>query len=170
MKHLSALALFVASAATFAQTAKPMGVSFRGGLFLPTAQRAKQSGKTWFSFGVDYKLGDLKFASETGQAASYGISVDFNSKNDFRQTPIVMYYRATLQDNIYYTVGAGFNFTREISTGNNPTRENKTGLAYQVGIGMELKGQSMPIFVEAKYMGSSRSQLNGLGVFAGIRF
>ncbi|MBL8048326.1 MAG: outer membrane beta-barrel protein [Chthonomonas sp.] len=170
MKQLSVLALVFASAAVFAQTAKPMGLSARAGFFFPTAQRAKQAGKTWFGFGVDYKLGDLKFASETGQAASYGISVDFTSKNDFRQTPIVGYYRASLQDNIYYVVGAGLNFTQELSGGSTPSRDNKTGIAYQVGLGMDLKGQSLPLFIEAKYMGSSRSKLNGLGFFGGIRF
>lgn len=169
-KLIIALGALVSAALGFAQDSKPMGVSVRGGFFLPTAQRAKASGRTWFDFGVDYKLKDLKYASETGQSASYGISMDLTSKNDFRQVPIVLHYRATIQDKMYYVVGAGLNFTSEVSTGTNPRKESKLGFAYQVGLGMDLKASSVPTFVEARYMGSSRSQLNGLGIFFGARF
>jgi hypothetical protein len=171
MKKIFLVSILAVSAAlSFAQESKPMGVSARLGFFLPTAEAARKAGKQWLTFGFDYKLGDLKYEAASGKAASYGVSVDYASKGDFTQVPVVLMYTSTLEGGFYYLGGAGLNFTKSISKGTNPKKESKTGFAYQVGIGMEIKGQKLPAFAEIKYMGSSRSNLNGLGIFGGVRF
>lgn len=169
---LGLLGLAVLAAPTFAQTTKPMGVSAKVGLFFPTANRAKSQGKQWLGVGAEYKLGDLKVANENDlYSAHYSVSFDYFSKGSFTTFPLLANYVGRLQEGIWYSAGAGLNFTRELSTqGGTTTRESKVGFAYAVGVSYDIKGQSMPMFVEAKYHGSSRSQLNGLILSLGVRF
>jgi hypothetical protein len=151
-----------------AQESKPMGLSVRGGLFFPGADTAKKNGgKQWLGLGVEYKLGDLKYAGENSSfSASYSVSVDYYSKKDFRHVPVMLNYIGRT-GGIYYFAGAGLGFTKEKETAGTKSR---TGFSYQAGVGYEFNRGANPVFVEAKYIGSSRSNLNGLGVFVGIRF
>ncbi|MCE9558901.1 MAG: outer membrane beta-barrel protein [Armatimonadetes bacterium] len=171
MKKIISLSLIVVCVSAFAQESKPVGLSARIGLFLPTAQAAKNAGKQWFGFGLDYKLGDIKYAKEgDSSSASYGISLDYINKNDFRMVPVTYTYTVRTQEGFYYKAGLGVAMIKEPRTGATPGTDSKTAFAYQLGVGMDVKAVSMPAFVEVKYFGSSRSNLNGLGAFFGVRF
>ncbi len=168
--YAAALAIVGGSLTTtsFAQETKPLGLSVRLGMFWPNMDQAKKAGKTWFGGGVEYKLGDLKYPSEgSNMSASYSISADYYQKNDFRHVPILINFIGR-SDTMYYFAGAGIGLTREKDKLGN--RKNNTGFGYQVGIGYEISKAQAPIFVEAKYVGNSRSEVNGFGVFVGIRF
>ncbi|MBS1705730.1 MAG: outer membrane beta-barrel protein [Armatimonadetes bacterium] len=158
------------SVSAFAQETKPLGLSVRAGIFLPTQKTTKNAaGKQWFSGGVEYKLGDLSFANENKMySASYSISADLFQKKDYRNIPVLLNYVGRTADGFYYTAGAGVGFVRELDATNR--KKSSTALAYQAGIGYEFTKSAMPLFVEAKYIGSSKSKLNGFGVFVGVRF
>lgn len=168
---LGAMALVFTGATTiaFAQETKPIGLSIRAGIFWPTQARAKAAGKTWFGGGVEYKLGDLKLA-EAGStlSSSYSVSVDLYQKGSWRNVPVLLNYIGRSSEGFYFFGGAGVGFARTINAVN--VKKNSTAFAYQLGVGYDLNKSKMPIFLEAKYIGSSKSDLNGFGVFAGIRF
>ncbi|HRI44896.1 MAG TPA: acyloxyacyl hydrolase [Fimbriimonadaceae bacterium] len=165
---VSAAALVAAAATAPAQQTKPVGLSVRIGLFWPSSERAKSAGKNWFAFGVEYKLGDLKFSSRSpGFSSSYSISADLFSKGDFRNTPVLVNYIGR-KDNLYYTAGAGIGFTRIRETASEV--ETHTEFAYQIGVGYEFLSQNLPLFAEVKYIGSSDSRLAGFVAFVGVRF
>lgn len=166
------LIMFVgASALSFAQESKPMGLSVRLGLFMPSAEKARNAGKQWMNFGFDYKIGDLKFAkSNSDYQAHSSLSVDFLSKNGLRSTPVTFNYVSGMpgREGMYYFGGAGVAFTSERDNTNQ--KVNKTGLAFQVGAGMDIKGQRFPLFAELKWMGGSRTMFNGFKIDIGARF
>ncbi len=156
--------------AAFAQESKPLGLSVRGGPFFPSMKKAKtDSGKQWIGVGVEYKLGDLQYGS-TGKAysASYSISADLYQKKNYRHAPVMLNYIGRMQDSIYYTAGAGVGFVRELDNTNN--RKNHTTFSYQIGLGYEFSKSQVPLFVEARWIGSSKNSVNGWGVFLGARF
>lgn len=167
---LAALTTMVAASATtvLAQETKPIGLTARVGVFFPTQDNAKNAGKQWFAGGVEYKLGDLKLPNmSTDYAAYYTVSVDLYSKGDFRHVPVLLNYVGRLQEGIYYFAGAGVGFEREPIVGG---KKNNTAFSYQAGAGYEFTKSSLPLFVEAKYVGCSKSSVNGFGVFVGARF
>jgi len=156
---------------SFAQESKPLGLSARVGLFFPSAEKARNAGKQWLGFGLDYKLGDLKFAKNNADSqAHYGLSVDFLSKNGLRSTPLTLNYVSTTpgHEGTYYFGGVGVNFAEEKDNSNN--KVNKTGLAFQFGAGMDIKGQKLPAFAQLKWMGGSRTLFNGFKIDIGVRF
>lgn len=160
--------LVAASTAVSAQQTKPVGLSARVGIFWPSSNQAKNQGRTWLAFGVEYKLGDLKFGSnDPGYASSYSISVDYFSKGDFRNTPLLINYIGR-KDQFYYVAGAGIGFTRVRET--QFELRNHTEFAYQIGVGYEFIHSNAPLFVELKYIGSGDSRLAGFGGFVGVRF
>lgn len=174
MKKLIALAattvvlagVFAPSAS--AQESKPLGLSVRGGIFWPSMDRARKAGKSWIGFGVEYKLGDVKYAAaDSKMSASYSLSADFYQKSDFRHVPVLINAVGRSQE-VYYFAGAGVGFTREKD--NNNVKKNHTGFAYQIGIGYEFAKSQTPVFIEAKYVGNSRNAVNGFGAFVGVRF
>lgn len=153
----------------FAQEAKPLGLSARIGMFYPSNDKAKKAGKQWLSGGLEYKLGDLKFASGNSKySAGYSISADIMQKKDYRNVPILLNYVGRLEGGVYYSGGAGVSMVRELTTGGN--KKNSTAFGYQVSLGYEFSKSAMPTFIEAKYFGSSKSHLNGFGIFIGARF
>lgn len=160
------LTLLSLSALSAAQATKPIGLSVRLGLFYPTSSVAQDEGKSWFGGGVDYKLGDLPSSKVQGYSASYTVSLDMFSKGDFRSVPILANYVVRRND-LYFFGGAGVSFTR---TRKGADTENSTELAFQVGVGYEVRRGNLPLFGELKWMGNAESDLSGFGVFVGVRF
>ncbi len=171
-KQITIAALVVAGSTmmagnAYAQETKPLGLSVRAGFFLPTNRAAKNAGENWLSFGLEYKIGDLKFGpTNPGYVNSYSISVDYYNKGDFRNVPVMLNYIGR-GETIYYFAGAGVGFSR-LTIGTNVL--NSTDFAYQMGIGYEIMRGKTPIFFEAKYVGSGESRLAGWGLFVGTRF
>lgn len=158
----------LAAGAAFAQESKPVGLSAKVGLFWPGNSDARDAGRTWFSFGLEYKIGNIKFSSESpGYSSAYSISIDYLTKGDFRNTPVLLNYIGR-KDNMYYVAGIGVGFTKVRV--NNTETSSGTDLAYQFGIGYDFNQGSTPMFVEGKYIGSGESRLNGFAVFVGVRF
>lgn len=150
-----------------AQTAEPIGLSVRAGLFFPSDGDAREEGATWFAVGADYKVSDLRFGGlNPGYSAWTSISADFVSKGDYRHVPVLFNYTAR-NNAFYYTAGLGVGFVRRVTANNDVS--NTTELAYQVGVGYDFARGATPLFVEAKYFGSGKSEVNGFGVYAGIR-
>jgi hypothetical protein len=168
MKNLATLSLAaVVTLGAFsfasAETVKPIGASVRGGLFFPSSSSAKDVGNNWFGFGVDYKVKDLNFGnSEPGFSSSLSVSVDWYGKNDFTNVPVLLNFVGR-KDAFYYSAGAGLGFAKIPG-------ESKTELAYQFSVGYDFVQGQTPAFLEARYLGSGRSDLNGFGIYAGIRF
>lgn len=159
-------ATLVASPA-LAQESRPLGLALRAGLFWPTNSNTRNmEGDTWFSLGAEYKIRDLSLATmDTGMPAALTLSLDYQGKGNFRHVPVLVNYVAR-NNQVFYSVGLGVGFTRVPIVGGT---DDKTRLAYQLGIGYDFQQGSTPVFVEAKYFGSSRSELNGFGFFLGVR-
>ena len=172
LASVSALALGVVATAS-AQT-KPAGVSFRAGIFFPSNGDAKsvRGGKQWFAAGLEYKLGDLKVGAENpNYSSSYSVSVDWTGKDDFRNIPVLVNYVGRTSQGFYYKAGAGIGFVQyyDFSPSQLKTRHN-TAFAYQAALGYDLKIGPLPSFIEVAYLGSSKSVVNGIGVYGGVRF
>jgi hypothetical protein len=150
-----------AAANAQASNDKPVGISLRAGLFLPVNGDARDGGDSWVGFGMDYKLKDLSSEGLSYQSA-VGLSVDSFQKGSFGNVPVLLNYIRT-QGDFFYSVGAGVGFTRTPD-------ENKAKFSYQVGFGYLFPNKdSFPISVEAKFFGCENNQLNGFGIYAGVR-
>ncbi len=163
-----AISVLAFAASAPAQTTKPTGLSIRAGLFFPADGDARDEGKTWLALGAEYKLGDVRFGAQNpGFGAWYSVSIDTYNKGDYGATPLLFNYVAR-NNQFYYGAGAGIGFVRRNNRHNEST--NQTELAYQFTVGYDFSSGQTPVFVEAKYFGSGESSLNGLGLYAGIRF
>lgn len=164
---LMAVAIFGAAVPAMAQVTKPAGISLRAGVFFPSDSTIRKSNKTLFAAGLDYKISNFNMASMgTGTSAYYGISVDYYGNNTARTVPVLL--TVTGRNNeFFYTAGAGVGFSRFPVAG---VQTNRTRFAYSFGIGYDFQSGVTPFFVEAKYNGSSDSVLNGVAVYAGVRF
>ncbi len=161
-----ALISTLATAPAIAQQTKPMGLSVRIGLFFPSSAGAKAAGKNWFGGGLEYKLGDLNYGAQKGAATSYSISIDSFSKGNYSNTPILVNY-VSRTENIYYKVGAGISMLKYPVVGGT---ESKSQFGYQFALGYDFNKGNMPYFAEVVWFGSTKSDVNGLGIFGGIRF
>jgi hypothetical protein len=160
------VAAFGVVGAANAQTNGPTGISARIGVFFPTDDLARDLGSTWFAFGGDYKLNRIGVNSPNAETLSYlSISADYYEKDDLRSIPIALNYNVR-SGQIVYSAGIGVDFVRTFS-------DDTTGLGGQLGIAYEFSNANSPnnpFFVQAKYFFSSKSDLNGFGVYAGYRF
>jgi hypothetical protein len=149
-----------------AQTNGPSGISARIGVFFPTDDFARNVGDQWFMFGADYKLNRYSVDAPTASTLSFlSISADYYEKDDLRAIPVALNYNVR-SGQIVYSAGLGVDFVRIPS-------DNTIGLSGQLGITYEFANANAPVnpfFVQAKYFFSSKSELNGFGVFAGYRF
>lgn len=151
-----------------AQETKPMGLSLKAGAFFPSKGAAKSAGKTWFIGGVEYKLKNSAMGTMgTGMNGELSLSVDFFQKGDFRNVPVLINWTGG-QSEFYYTAGIGLGFTK-IPT-SSTTTESKSTFAYAFGVGYNFQQGKSPLFVEVKYYGSSKSDLNGVAALVGFRF
>lgn len=150
-----------------AQTNGPAGISARLGVFFPTSDVARAASKNWFAFGADYKLQGVNVAPARGEYASYlSISGDFYEKGNLRAIPVAVNYNVRAQQ-LVFSGGIGMDFVRIGSS-------DKSGFAGQLGATYEFANSGKttvnPFFVQAKYFFSSKSDLNGFGLYLGYRF
>lgn len=149
----------VKSARVKADDQKLSGLSLRVGVFLPTEKSTRDVAESMFSGGVDFRLADIN------RNISTFLSLDFADKSGFRNVPLLFNAKEKLGP-IYVIGGAGISFTRRPT--DNGT-EDKTRFSYEGGVGFDFGGET-PVFVEGRFIGSDIRQLNGVGVFLGVRF
>jgi len=165
-KMVGAALLAGAAVPAMAQESRPIGLSLRAGLFLPTDRGLRDVGDSWFAAGLDYRLRDFGVSATTGQQTSLTLSLDYASKSGFRTVPILVNYQIR-RNELYFFGGIGLSATRIATAGGS---DDKTRFAYQLGVGYDFQRGNTPLFVEGKFLGNERSELNGFGVFVGVRF
>lgn len=159
------LAAFAFAGATTAsaQETKPIGLSIRAGLFFPSNGNAKDAeGSSWFAGGAELKVKDVnwKGVSEV-QTGHLSVSLDYIGKGEFKNVPFLVNYVGR-NNEWYYTAGIGASFSSFEG-------DNRARLGYQLGVGYDFTQGKNPVFLEAKYWGTSKSEFNGFAVYAGIR-
>lgn len=160
---LAAVAALTGIAATAgAQTNGPVGLSARVGLFLPTDSG---SFSTAFAAGIDYKISSFSVRSPGEGLQSYlGASLDYYGDGDHNNIPLHLTYNVR-SGNIVYHAGIGVDFHAGNDTG--------TSLGGQVGIAYEFGhagSVNKPLFVQANYFLTDKSELSGFGFYVGYRF
>ena len=159
---VAAAALVVTPA--FAQVKKPAGISVRAGLFLAQGAAQDAEGENWFTAGLEYKLGDLNYGDQ--MTSSYSISLDYYGKGSLSSAPLLINYIGRFEA-FYYSVGAGVAFTHQNFNG--PSSSDME-FGYQLTLGKDFVRSQTPFFVEVKYYGNNRKDLNGFALVGGIRF
>ena len=149
-----------AAATASADEVKPVGLSVRAGLFLPSDSAARDAGSSWFAFGAEFKLRDLVLKGSKNPA-ELSLSVDYTNKGTFRALPVTLNY-TTHRGDLYFTAGAGVSFTQTDTS-------NTSKFAYVAGLGVDFSKGSNPVFLEVRYFGNEESRINGFGVFVGTR-
>lgn len=164
------VALLGATALAPAQATKPMGLSVRAGIVFPTSGYGRDIGRTWFGVGADYKLMDANFGmTDRSSTGILTLSADYYGKGEASAVPILINY-VGMQNEFFYTVGAGLAFTRDEELVGGVLRgRNKTNFAYQFGLGYNFQSGSNPLFVEGRFLGNSNSRVNALGLYVGVR-
>ena len=156
-----------AAVPALAQDTKPVGLSARIGVFLPSDRTTKnRSDDAWFAAGVDYKLKDMPSAME-GRASALTVSLDYAAKNNYRALPLLLNYQVR-QNEMYFFGGVGLSFSR-VDNGVFGT-DSDTTFAYQLGLGFDFASGPTPLFVEGKFLGNEKSELNAFGLYVGVRF
>lgn len=164
---VGAALVFGAAVPALAQDTKPLGISGRIGLLFPHDRTTRNnSDDVWFTAGVDYKYKEFATGVE-GRTNAITFSLDYAAKNDYRTVPLLVNYQVSSND-FYYFGGIGISFSR-IDRGVFGT-DSDTTFAYQLGAGYDFRGGETPLFVEAKFLGNEKSELNAFGLYAGIRF
>lgn len=160
---LGASLIFAGAASVHAQESKPIGLSIRAGLFFPQNGNSRNAeGSSWFAGGAEFKLKDLNWKGVgEGYRSQLSVSADFIGKGEIKNTPLLLNYTARANE-WYYTGGLGVSFS---AFGG----DDRTRLAYQLGVGYDFTQGKTPFFLEAKYWGSSKAEFTGFGVYAGIR-
>lgn len=158
--------LAIAGAAS-AQTNGPAGISARLGVFFPTQDAAQSIGKTWFAGGLDYKLSSIPLSPTRGEYTSYlSVSGDYYEKSGLRAIPVALNYNVRVNQ-VVFSGGIGADFVRVAD-------DDSSGFAGQLGVSYEFANSGKtaynPFFVQAKYFFSSKSDLNGVGLYVGYRF
>jgi hypothetical protein len=159
---LAAATIAFAGAAQ-AQETKPIGLSIRAGLFFPSNGDARDAeGSSWFAGGLELKVKDVNWSGMgEGYTGHLSVSLDTIGKGDIRNIPLLLNYVGR-RNEWFYSAGLGADFSSF-------NGDDRTRIGYQVGAGYDFQQGKTPFFVEAKYWGTSKSQFNGFGVYAGIR-
>jgi hypothetical protein len=158
------MAAVLAAVPALGQETKPVGLSVRLGVFLPSDSGTQSAvGKTWFGGGVEYKIQNLNFGTmNKGYTSALSISLDYYSKSSVSMMPITVNYVGSMNE-FFYTAGAGIAMIRDGST------ENR--FCYVLGLGYNFTKGPQPIFLEARYLGvPSATGAQGFGIFVGTRF
>lgn len=162
--------LMALSTVSMAQTSKPIGLSVRAGLMMPTSGFGRDQGRNWFGIGADFKLKDQNFGiTDRASTGMLTISADYYGKGAASSLPILLNY-VGMQNEFYYSLGAGFAFNRDevVNAGLTQSR-NKTDFAYGLGLGYNFQQGQNPLFIELRYFGSGNSNLNAIGAYIGVR-
>jgi hypothetical protein len=168
VKFLAIGAVMVAAAVpAYAQVAEPVGLSVRVGTFLPSEQAARNISRAWFAAGAQYVVSDTTPFSRPGYRTEFAVSLDYTARNNYRQLPLLVNYIGHLSDRLSYSAGVGFAFTQTPAAGGTM---DKTRFAYAIGAAYDLQTTGrFPLFIEGRFMGNEKSELNGIGLFLGIR-
>lgn len=163
-------AAILMAAPTMAQTTKPVGLSVRAGLVFPTSGYGRDIGRTWFGLGGEFKLMDANFGmKDRNSTGIVTLSADYYGKGAASAVPVLVNY-VGMNNEWFYSFGAGLAITRdETLVGGALTGRNRTNFAYQLGFGRNFQSGANPLFAEAKFFGNSNSNLNGIGLYIGIR-
>lgn len=162
---MGAVAVMMALPAA-AQTTKPMGLSIRAGLVFPTSGYGRGVGKNWFGVGGEFKIQDANFGTmDRSSTGMITISADYYGKGEASAVPVLVNYVGTNKE-FYYSFGAGLAISRDKVNGNS---RNKTNFAYSLGLGYNFQSGTNPLFVEGRFFGNSNSNLNGIGLYVGVR-
>ena len=158
----AALAVSAAAGAQ-AQSNTQVGASVRFGLFLPTNQATNDDvGTGLIAFGVDYRL-DPRTPRLLGLTSNLSISIDYYRRDEFGNIPVLINYIARTGQ-FSFGIGAGVGFETL------PDRD-RTGFAYDASISYDIPSTStLPIYLQAKFLGAERSRLDGVGLYVGLRF
>ncbi len=144
-----------------AQAPNPIGVTLRAGPFFPLNSNARSNATVWPAIGGEMRFMSLGTKSYTNNWLS--VSVDWMGRGNWSQTPVLVNY-VSHSGQVFFDAGAGVGFASEPSS-------SGTDFAYQAGIGYEFPTTSPSIiFVEAKYWGSDRTELDGFAAYIGVRF
>lgn len=166
---VTTIGLLAVGAATsaLAQESKPVGLSVRAGLFFPSSSNARDIGKSWFAGGADFRLKDMNLGTTgaSSSSAELTVSADYYGKDNATTVPVLLNFVGH-NNETYYTAGVGVGFNRFPDTAGGTN--NTTRLAYQIGLGYNFQQGKSPLFLEARYWGSSNSDLNGVAVYVGI--
>lgn len=157
---LLAIAVSALAASASAQYNKPMGLSFRAGLFMSQGAAKAAEGQNWFTLGFEKKMKDGKM--DGGNATMWTLSADYYGKGSFSNIP-VLYNYVNRGEDFYWSAGAGVGFTH-LPGG------SQTEFAFQLSIGKDFVKSNQPLFIEARYWGCGESSLAGFSVVGGIRF
>jgi hypothetical protein len=154
--------LVVAASAANAQTAAGEGLAVRLGTFFPTGSASDLGRGGWLAFGADYRLPSRGLAAPTTDTVSFlSLSGDFYQRSNTSALPIALNYNVRSGAITWYG-GLGLDFVR-LGT-------NTSGFAGQLGAKYHFGTGPNPWFLEGKYFLSSRSALNGVGVYIGTNF
>ncbi|MFN7172460.1 MAG: hypothetical protein ACK4P3_06720 [Fimbriimonadaceae bacterium] len=156
--------------AALAQETEQMGLSIRAGTFWPTSSIGRDQGNVWFGAGVEYRLKQISYGTMDRESSSYfTVSFDYVGKGSLQSFPLLINY-VQREGQFYFTGGAGVSFARTFRT-TFPffSTRNQTLFAYQVGVGYDFDHSANSFFVEGKFMGTGNSQLNGFGLYLGVR-
>jgi hypothetical protein len=149
-----------------AQQTTPIGLSLRAGAFFPTDSSARSEANTWFAFGAEFKVKDLHFGEQqAGYSSSLSISADCMTKGSYQNVPVLVNYVGRVNQ-IYYTAGAGLSFTE---VPNETSNSNDTLFGYSLGVGYDFQQAHLPVFIEARYFGTTESRLDGYVIYLGVR-
>jgi hypothetical protein len=163
---VAAMALLGLSAVSPAQETRPIGLSIRAGGFFPSTSDARDESDVWFTAGIEYKLKDLYFNEAKGDTSHLSLSLDWYESGDYRGLPLLVNYVGT-KNQFFYSVGAGVSFAKWVN-GVGSTDED-TIFGYSVALGYQFQQGQTPVFVEARYFGAEKSDLNGLAFSVGVR-
>ena len=143
-----------------ADDAKPVGLSIRAGVFVPSDAVARDAGNSWLAFGAEFKIRDLVTRSAS-TPAEISVSMDYANKGNFRTLPVTLNY-VTHHGDLYYTAGAGVSFVKTAVA-------DSTKFAYQAGIGFDFQKGKNPFFAEVRFLGNEDATLNGFVIYLGTR-
>ena len=150
---LGALALPAA-----AQTSKPVGLSIRAGVDFPTTNG---SNTVLFGAGLEFNLSNLTPGSMgLGNNGHISASIDYYGKNNAYVLPFLLNYVGTANE-FYYSLGAGIAYSKTGTTNWN--------FGYSAAIGVNFSQSQTPLFLEGRFFGNSKSNLNAIGVYLGVR-
>lgn len=163
MAALGALALTAAAMPAYAQSSTPSGLSLKIGVLWPTDSGTRDAtADTWFTAGLEYRLKDMP-VTDSNMKSHLSVSVDYANHSDVSIIPVLLNYVGE-QNQTYWMIGAGWAFLQ--SPGSDESK-----FAYQAGFGYNFENAgTTPMFVEARYVGTSESSANAIILDFGIRF
>ncbi len=158
-------ATLMACSSVMGQATKPMGLSVGAGVFFPSSSAGRAESKNWFIIGADYQIKSANLTAAGNATSTASISVDYSNKGSFQNLP-VMVNITSHNSELYYKLGVGFGFAR---IPNGATTDSSTNFMYSLGGGYNFEQGRSPLFVEARYLGCSKADLNGFAVMVGVR-